>query len=49
MTGATRGAGNAYPSGAPGFTFGFYGGSCCVLSLYVSLVLYAVSYPFTVV
>ena len=23
MTGATRGAGNAYPSGAPGFTSGF--------------------------
>jgi len=36
MTGATRGAGNAYPSGAPDFTSGFHGGSCCPV-IYVSL------------
>ena len=35
MTGATCGAGNAYPSGAPDFTSGFYRGSCCVLSTFV--------------
>jgi len=29
MTGAACGAGNAYPSGAPDFTCGFYKGSCC--------------------
>jgi len=29
MTGAACGAGNAYPSGAPDFTSGFYKGSCC--------------------
>jgi len=28
MTGAACGAGNAYPSGTPGFTSGFYRGSC---------------------
>jgi len=28
MTGAARGAGNAYPSGAPDFTSGFNRGSC---------------------
>ena len=27
--GATSGAGTACPSGAPGFTPGFYWGSCC--------------------
>ena len=31
MTGAACGAGNAYPSGAPDFTSGFYGGSPCFL------------------
>jgi len=29
MTGAARGAGIAYPSGAPDFTSGFYRGWCC--------------------
>jgi len=29
MTGATCGAGNAYPSGAPDFTSDFHRGSCC--------------------
>jgi len=29
MTGAACGAGNAYPSGAPDFNFGFHRGSCC--------------------
>ena len=43
MTGATCGAGNAYPSGAPDFTSGFYGGSCCFLSLNASLVLHFLS------
>jgi len=36
MTGAAYGAGNAYPSGAPDFTFGFNRGSCCPV-IYVSL------------
>jgi len=38
MTGASCGAGNAYPSGAPGFTSGFHRGSCCV-SLFHVIVL----------
>jgi len=29
MTRAACGAGNAYPSGAPGFTSGFHRGPCC--------------------
>jgi len=29
MTSAGCGAGNAYPSGAPYFTFGFHIGLCC--------------------
>jgi len=29
MTGVAYGAGKAYPSGAPDFTTGFHGGSCC--------------------
>jgi len=29
MTGAACGAGNAYSSGAPGFTSGFHRDSCC--------------------
>jgi len=29
MTGDACEAGNAYPSGAPGFTSGFHRGSCC--------------------
>jgi len=28
MTGAASGVGNAYPSGAPGFTSGFHRSSC---------------------
>jgi len=29
MTGAACGTGNAYHSGAPDFTSGFHGDSCC--------------------
>jgi len=36
MTSAACGAGNAYPSGAPDFTFGFHRDSCSPV-IYVSL------------
>jgi len=42
MTGATCGAGNAYPSGAPDFTSGFHRDSCCpviCVSLFYVIVL----------
>ena len=38
MTGATSGAGTAYPFGAPEFTPGFQWGSCYSLVLYVCFV-----------
>jgi len=42
MMGAACGAGNAYPSGASGFTSGFHKGSCCpviCVSLFHAIVL----------
>jgi len=42
MTGAACGAGNAYPSGAPDFPYGFHRGSCCpvnCVSLFYVIIL----------
>jgi len=40
MMGSACGEGNAYPSGTPGFTSGFYRGSCCpVISVSLFLVI----------
>jgi len=39
VTGAACGAENAYPSGAPDFTSGFYRDSCCPVSLFHVIVM----------
>jgi len=46
MTGAACGAGNAYPSAAPDFTFGFHRGSCCPVTCVSLFHVIALSFGF---
>jgi len=48
LTGATYGAGNAYPSGAPDFTSGFYRGSCCSVNCVSLFHVIVLSFAFLV-